>query len=101
MVMRKYREFSSNKLSEKTNIRNVVTSQHQKLTRLEMNTIIYLHNQGIEDEIYGQRLFSFCAKLSMDGKVDSNFANQVYVLSVDWPVDFIVDYIGKDEYSKL
>lgn len=66
-----------------------------------MNDIIYLHNQGIEDDVYGSRLYMYCTKLANQRKVSKDFPNQIYVLSVDWPLDFITDFISKTEYQKL
>lgn len=63
----------------------------------EKNQIIHLHNEASEDEIYGARLYMFCQELSKQGKVIEDFPNQIYVLSVDWPLDFLVDYISKEE----
>ena len=40
----------------------------------------------------------YCSELANRGKVSKDFPNQVYVLSVDWPLDFITDYISKSEY---
>ena len=31
--------------------------------------------------------------MAEQGKVDKDFANQVYVLSIDWPPDFAIDFI--------
>lgn len=33
----------------------------------------------------------------MSGKVPNGFADQVYVLSVDWPLDLLIDYITEND----
>ena len=66
-----------------------------------MNQIIYLHNHGTEDEVYGSRLYLYCTQLMNEGKVEQSFPNQIYVLSVDWPLDFVTDYISKMEFDEL
>lgn len=66
-----------------------------------MNLIIRYHNEGIEDEVYGSRLYMYCTQLVEEGKVPADFPNQIYVLSVDWPLDFVTDYVSKSEYESL
>lgn len=96
VMIEQHRDFFANKLSGNTHIRNVVMSQ-AKLTLEEKNQIIYLHNHASNDDVYGARLYVFCQELAKQGKVVEDFPNQIYVLSVDWPLDFLVDHISKNE----
>merc|ERR1712227_518376 len=96
IMIEQHRDFFANKLSGNTHIRNVVMSQ-AKLTLEEKNQIIYLHNHASNDDVYGARLYVFCQELAKQGKVVEDFPNQIYVLSVDWPLDFLVDHISKNE----
>lgn len=95
-VARQHKDFFSDPLSANTNIKNIVR-QKESLTRKEKNTIFQLHNTASEDETYGSRLYNYCQELVDRGKVDSDFPNQIYVLSVDWPLDFAVDLIPKSK----
>ena len=74
ILQKQYKEFFTNRLSGKTNIRSVVTVQ-KNLSREEMNQIIYLHNHGTEDDVYGSRLYMYCNQLMNEGKVAKEFPN--------------------------
>lgn len=58
--------------------------------------IIHLHNEASNSEVYGSELFRFCQQLVQKGKAEEGFEDQIYVLSVDWPLDFLVGYIWKE-----
>lgn len=96
IMIEQHRDFFANKLSGNTHIRNVVMSQ-AKLSLEEKNQIIRLHNEASDDDVYGARLYMFCQEMAKQEKVVEDFPNQIYVLSVDWPLDFLVDYIAKNE----
>lgn len=95
IMIQQYNEFFENELSGKTNLKSVILEQN-KLTRQEKNHIIRLHNEASESEVYGQELFRYCQKLVQQGKADEGFEDQIYVLSVDWPLDFLVGFISKE-----
>jgi hypothetical protein len=59
-----------------------------------------LHNTATEDETYGLHLYNYCLELAEQGKVEKDFANQIYVLSVDWPLDFAIGPILDLEESR-
>jgi hypothetical protein len=61
------------------------------LTVKEKNQIITRHNNASDRDIYGQELYSFCQQLEKEKKVVKGFAHQIYVLSVDWPLDFALE----------
>ena len=95
IMIEQYNEFFQNELSGKTNLKSVIKEQH-RLSLSEKNQIIRLHNEASDSEVYGQELFRFCQQLVQEGKADEGFEDQIYVLSVDWPLDFLVGYIPKD-----
>lgn len=91
IMMKQHDDFFNDKLSGTTNLKTVINSMD--LTIQEKNHIFRLHNTGSETEVYASELFKYCQYLQMSGKVPSGFADQVYVLSVDWPLDLLIDYI--------
>lgn len=52
--------------------------------------IVDLHNEASSDEVYATSLYTYCRELVDQGKVPEGFDDQVYVLSIDWPLDFTV-----------
>ena len=93
-------QFYSDPLSKHINIKSVVRENDQ-LTRREKNKLFHLHNTATEDETYGLHLYNYCLELAAQGKVDKDFANQIYVLSVDWPLDFAIEPIAEREDSQI
>jgi len=43
--------------------------------------------------VYGEELYKHCNQLVEDGQVDEEFPDKIYVLSIDWPLDFLMDPI--------
>lgn len=67
------------------------------LSTQEKNHIFRLHNSASDTEVYGSELFKYCQYLQIKGKVPNGFADQIYVLSVDWPLDLLCDYVSDNE----
>jgi hypothetical protein len=36
-------------------------------------------------------MFEYCQDLEEQGAVSKGFSDKIYVLSVDWPLDFLMD----------
>ena len=68
------------------------------ITIPEKNKIFNLHNEAADDLIYGSRLYEYCIQLSNQGKVETEFANKIYILSVDWPIDLSIEPIVEGDY---
>ena len=90
ILIGQYNEFFGSKLSGRTNIKTVLASLYDKLGLKNINRLIYLHNTASADEEYGQRMFDYCTTLVEHGLVPESFPEQFYILSVDWPLDFLV-----------
>lgn len=71
------------------NLKSVL--DQQRLETKEKNKIIMLHNEASNTEAYGQDLYKHCVALEQQGKAEQGFADKIYVLSVDWPLDFLMD----------
>lgn len=52
----------------------------------EMNVIFSLHNSATEDEVYGERLYSYLLELQEQGLIDEDWVNQAFLMSIDWPL---------------
>ena len=47
-------------------------------------------SRGLGD-VYKRQLFKYSKDLVQAGKVKENFPEQVYILSVDWPLDLLME----------
>ena len=66
-----------------------------------MNTIVQLHNSASMDETYGEKLLKFTRKLADQNKVPDTFPEQIYILSVDWPLDLACSMFTDLELGEL
>ena len=55
------------------------------MTDLEKNLLFSLHNLADGDDIYGERLFTYLLDLTDVGLINSIEADNIYILSIDWP----------------
>ena len=71
---------------EAENLKNIVC-ENASISKQEMNQIFELHNTATDDDVYGERLFTFLLNLVDNGQIRQEWAVQVFVLSIDWPLD--------------
>ena len=65
------------------------------ITREEANQIIDYHNRAKEETVYGEGLVAYLMDLQIYwGVVDAdNLAQRLFILSVDWPEEYKIDFI--------
>lgn len=68
-----------------------------KLSLSEANLLIRLHNEATDDWVYGERLHFHLQQLFSMNKIQVQMIDQLYLLSVDWPFDLMVDRIAEKE----
>ena len=82
--------FFKSKLSGKINLKTELINA-DFLSLSQKNQIVKMHNRASETEFYGEKMFSYCQDLEEQGIAPQGFSDQIYVLSVDWPLDFLLD----------
>lgn len=107
ILTEQYKDFFNNDLSGATNLETVLNAHWNEndgsLALQEINNLVHLHNNACFDEVYGQRLFKYAKDLVEAGKVKENFPEQIYILSVDWPLDLLMEKfsVPRDSDSKV
>ena len=91
VVMQQHNDYFHGELTAKSNLKTVV-NQQKGLSLSEKNKIFKLHNGASNSEVYGAELYDFVSGLVRENKAPQGFDEQVYVLSVDWPLDMQIEY---------
>ena len=53
--------------------------------------MVVLHNEADKDEVYGSKLYGQCKEFEMQGRVEQGFGEKVFFLSVDYPMDLVME----------
>lgn len=69
------------------NLRTLIESI-DKLSAQEKRQLFDLHNDAVNEEIYGQKLMQQCEEHFKNAKFRRETKKLIYILSIDWPFEF-------------
>lgn len=68
-----------------------------RLDLKDANTLISLHNHACEDWVYGEKLLYHLHFIAECGNLQPPMVEQLYLLSVDWPFDIMIDHLTESD----
>ena len=64
------------------------------LSTAQQNKIFDLHNYAYSDQVYGERLYQYLRELVEIRRLSAVDVDHLYILSVDWPIDVLIQPIS-------
>jgi len=86
IIAQRYKEFNDNIITSEENLRTELKQKVSKLSLVEINNVIRLHNRAHKEVVYGEKLFIYLFRLMTLNKISNYDLYKLFMMSIDWPL---------------